>query len=161
MFWTNWVKGLGKAYIALSILFFVIVGFALAYNEYALIGIIVIVVGTAISLSSVSLIMMVAEMSENIAKLQKNGVSITSSGDQGTSFSFSSTSSSSDDSWVCNCGTRNSSSSTYCRICGKKPNAKASSNKSSNMWTCPRCGKEYPKSQQMCLGCRYNNTLGI
>ena len=72
MFWTNIMKSLGKITVGLGILVSVIAGIATGKSaDNALIGLLVIVVGAVIAFISVSGIMMICEISQNIADIKK------------------------------------------------------------------------------------------
>lgn len=72
MFWTNIMKGLGKITVGLGVIASVITGIVVGNSaDNALVGILVIVIGVVIAFISVSGIMVICEISQNISDIKK------------------------------------------------------------------------------------------
>lgn len=165
MFWTHWVRGYNKVILIIGILASVITGFAGAAEEPAML--LIIPIGVIVVLSSVSVLMMISEISvfldEINKKLGSQGGSYSGSliNEQSSPYSgslFKDQTSSTDTStargdttWVCNCGARNSASAIFCKKCGKRHEGGTTSTR----WTCPECGESNPNSTRVCRSCAY------
>lgn len=150
MFWTKWVKSINTVFLVISIIASLIIGIVIAAGVNVFLGLIVAAFCIFLSYCGVAVAMTLVEISENVAELKKSGVqSLPTS-------SLTYASHQKNNSWVCNCGTRNDISAEFCRNCGKKPPENNSYTPSSDTWKCPKCGKENPKSTRICMDCAYN-----
>ncbi len=67
MFWTNLVKGIGKALVVLGVIGSIIMGIAAGKAaDSGLLGFLAIIIGIVVSFISVSGIMMICEISQNV-----------------------------------------------------------------------------------------------
>ncbi len=150
MFWTKWVRGVSKLLMAVGIIASVVGGGMLIATEidaFMMLGIIVIVLGVLISITSVAIIMMISEISINTYAIRKafnNGsldhILYDSEHYETTSRTNSYTNNmpkeqhlddqntpiintTENHGWVCECGNVNSFSEKFCRKCGKKRDA--------------------------------------
>jgi hypothetical protein len=88
-----------------------------------------------------------------IAYLQYGGTATMNTSSVNKSVSQQISHSALNDSWVCTCGRRNSTSVKFCGKCGKaNPNA---SGTHSSTWTCPKCGHVNKSPNRIC-SCGYN-----
>ena len=72
MFWTNLVKGLGKIAIGLGVLGSIIGGIAAGKGaDSGLVGILVIILGVVFTFIGMAGVMMICEISQNIAETRK------------------------------------------------------------------------------------------
>lgn len=174
MFWTNLIKGVCKIFLVLSIIGSVIGGIAFAdMADNVLIGIGLIIIGVVISFLSISGIMMICEISENVYEIkykmsnnpehisyQQPSVSPVRSIQEPNNEkkknitskkAVEDTSAKNVSDWVCSCGTRNYN--IYCKKCGKKrPDSFVPKQGS---WECPECGMNNPNSSRVCKDCGY------
>ena len=72
MFWTNLVKGLGKIAIGLGVIGSVIGGIAVGKGaDNGLLGFLVIILGVVFTFIGMAGVMMICEISQNIAETRK------------------------------------------------------------------------------------------
>ena len=116
MFWTKFTRIVCKISLWLGIIASIIVGIAFADSTDG-ISLFLLIIGPIVSFLSVSLVMMICEISENLYEL-KNKVKSISSQTKPMTQSYSN-GSASNKSWVCKCGARNSSATKFCKSCGR------------------------------------------
>lgn len=166
MFWTNWVRGVSKLLMALLIIASVVGGLILCYATTFFIGFIVIVLGVLISINTISMVMMMSEISTNIYALRvllsknKSGfttenLNLSAETNQSVSDIQPKVYSNNTEQWICNCGTRNAGTSKYCKNCGKSrtPFSTSVKVKPNDSWVC-KCGKRNPNSAEFCESCK-------
>lgn len=135
MFWTNIVKSLIKTFSVVSIIAIAILGFYLMSLDDDLIvtGILIIIIGSAIVLVSVSLLGVFTEISENLYEINRKTNTMPQP-----------------------LNNTQSPNNTY-KPQNSKPNLStiASSSPSGNTWKCPKCGKTNSTSSRVCMDCSY------
>ena len=157
MKWTTSIKGITTLFLVLMIIGVLVYGFSVMDVSPTL-GVVIMCVGTLLSILSVGLIMVLCEISENLYYIRSNmgkGSGILSAASE----LKRQRDTVSDGSWVCNCGTRNMSTSRFCKSCGKEKStlsAPVSAPNKSSIWICPECGKSNPNSCRVCKDCGYN-----
>ena len=171
MFWTNWVRGISKLGMFISIVASIVCGGLLIATEdefFVTLGIIVIILGILITISLGALIMMISEISINTYNTyavlknehpnDQQPNSVISPQVHETITETQPTTGNTDNSWVCRCGTRNAAASRYCKNCGKSkvPSSYAPKPPKTNpndSWVC-KCGKRNPNSAEFCESCK-------
>lgn len=161
MFWTHWVRGICKVLMVIEIIASIVVGSFLideashGPDDYIFIGIVVMIVGVLIAITSNALIMMISEISVNIYELKQM-----QNGNKNESIrTVSSQAKQPSESWVCNCGARNSNDSKVCSKCGKTKDGTPSHTyshvrpTSSNYWYCKKCGTKNDFGASFCKNC--------
>ncbi len=117
MFWTNWVRGINKIFLVVGIIASLLGGFSLMESSPQL-GIIVICVGILLSITLVSVIMMISEISVSLYEINNktsiNKGNVTSSNKEELPSNHNN-----QETWVCpECNTVNQDSYRYCKDCG-------------------------------------------
>lgn len=153
MFWTVWMRTICKIILGIMISVVVITGFAIMGVNVGL-GFIVLIGGTIISITSLGMILMISEISVSLDELKdmlndKNKREIPQNANVITSNAKSNIlrvnyQPTPKDSWLCECGTRNSGASTICKGCEKDRE---------KTWVCNNCGKENEIFQSRCYFC--------
>ena len=171
MFWTNWVRGISKLGMFISIVASIVCGGLLIATEdefFVTLGIIVIILGILITISLGALIMMISEISINTYNTyavlknehpnDQQTDTVISSEVHETITETQPTTENTDNSWVCSCGTRNAAASRYRKNCGKSkvPSSYAPKPPKTNpndSWVC-KCGKRNLNSAEFCASCK-------
>lgn len=182
MFWTNWVRGISKLGMFISIVASIVCGGLLIATEdefFVTLGIIVIILGILITISLGALIMMISEISINTYNTyavlknehpnDQQSNSVISPQIKEIVTETQPTTENTDNSWVCSCGTRNVAASKYCKNCGKSRQMTGIPQKKQDMydlvfgsspqktnpndsWVC-KCGKRNPNTSDTCASC--------
>ncbi len=171
LFWTQWVRGIAKVGMAISIIASLICGgllISIGDELFTVIGIAVMIIGILISITSIAMIMMISEISINTYNTyavlknehpnDQQPNSVISPQVHETITETQPTTGNTDNSWVCRCGTRNAAASRYCKNCGKSkvPSSYAPKPPKTNpndSWVC-KCGKRNPNSTEFCANCK-------
>ena len=157
MFWTKIVRGWNKFFLVLGILGSIITGFALM-DEVGGFASLIMLAGVIVSFVSVSVIMMISEISVSLHELieiNRNNQSGNASLMHQTAETVIHTKQRVDDSWVCRCGSRNPNTAKFCKKCGTSRSEIVSADTSANrdVWICPNCNDVNPMSSRICKGC--------
>ena len=121
MFWTDFVRKICTAFIILAIIASVIGGI-ICFEESILLGLGIMVGGVFVSLLSISGVMVICEISDNVYEIRLNSRSSSNHSSLIKSYSNAPDSfvpESTQGSWKCpKCGKSNSNSSRVCKDCG-------------------------------------------
>ena len=129
MFWTNWVRGISKLLMVVDIIASVVGGIALCAIDFAAIGIIVMLIGILLSITSVAMIMMISEISINtyntqsLLEKQPRGKMLNGylqSENQGLTEEMQQAEEYIKNTWLCKCGKRNPNSAEFCASCKRR-----------------------------------------
>ena len=128
MFWTHWVRGFCKVFMVLEIIASIVVGSFLideafhGPDDYIFIGIVVMIVGVLIAITSNAFIMMISEISVNIYKVKnqlcgKEEIETEEETESEDTF-FNSDDIDENQTWTCkNCGKNNFIYQSRCSFC--------------------------------------------
>ena len=132
MFWTNWVRGISKLGMFISIVASIVCGGLLIATEddvFMMLGIIVIVLGILITISLGALIMMISEISINtyntqsLLEKQPSGKMLNGylqSENQELTEEMQQAEENIKNTWLCKCGKRNPNSAEFCANCKRR-----------------------------------------
>ena len=158
MFWTKWVRGFNKVILWVGIAASVILGLVFAADEPA--SLLFIPIGVLITITSVSLIMMITEISVTLDEINTTLKQQNKNSSSGSLYASEPEYHSGSSSWVCSCGATNSNSSLFCNTCGKLKGVSSSeSSKPVSTWVC-NCGARNSESSKFCRKCGKQKSNG-